>query len=400
MGPRFTLLLAALADCLCLARPCIICDPFVVAALKTLEQSYLPGHLAPEHHQNVMKRVEQAVKDFKDLPLNKDTYVGAVDEDTLEQASWSFLKDLKRITDSDVKGELFVKELFWMLRLQKDIFATLATRFQKEVFCPNQCGTMLQTLIWCNKCEKQVHSCRKSMDCGERRIEVHRMEDMVLDCQLSWHHASEGLTEYSFYKVWGNSSETLMSKGREPYMTKTMVGPEDAGNYRCELGTINAGPATIIHFRVIGQSEVLEKWHLGWQNLWMCRLPFGSPLSVLPQRPLEEKPEEETPGQVISGTPESIITIAHQPKPSGNLRHRLLILLILGFVVLVASIIASVLHFRKARAKSKSSSLDIKSSQTEFKSSELERPSFQVEPELQLESGTEDTEEKAEESES
>ncbi|XP_038169432.1 izumo sperm-egg fusion protein 1 isoform X5 [Arvicola amphibius] len=252
MGPRFTLLLAALADCLCPARPCIMCDPFVVAALKTLEQSYLPSHLAPEHHENVMKRLEQAVNDFKDLPLNQATYVGAVDEDTLEQASWSFLKDLKRITDSDVKGELFIKELFWMLRLQKDIFATLATRFQKEVYCPNQCGTMLQTLVWCNRCEKQVHTCRKSMDCGERRIEVHRLEDMVLDCQLSWHHASEGLTDYSFYKVWGNNSETLLSKGKDPYLTKSMVGPEDAGYYRCELGTINAGPATIIHFRVIG----------------------------------------------------------------------------------------------------------------------------------------------------
>ncbi|XP_049977283.1 izumo sperm-egg fusion protein 1 isoform X6 [Alexandromys fortis] len=252
MGPRFTLLLAALAYCLCPARPCIMCDPFVVAALKTLEQSYLPTHLAPEHHENVMKRVEQAVNDFKDLPLNQATYVGAVDEDTLEQASWSFLKDLKRITDSDVKGELFIKELFWMLRLQKDIFATLATRFQKEVYCPNQCGTMLQTLVWCNRCEKQVHTCRKSMDCGERRIEVHRLEDMVLDCQLSWHHASEGLTDYSFYKVWGNNSETLLSKGKDPYLTKSMVGPEDAGYYRCELGTINAGPATIIHFRVIG----------------------------------------------------------------------------------------------------------------------------------------------------
>lgn len=55
-----------------------MCDPFVVAALKTLEQSYLPSHLAPEHHENVMKRVEQAVKDFKDLPLNQATYVGAV----------------------------------------------------------------------------------------------------------------------------------------------------------------------------------------------------------------------------------------------------------------------------------------------------------------------------------
>lgn len=81
-----------------------------------------------------------------------------------------------------------------MLRLQKDIFATLVARFQKE-------GTMSQTLIWCNKCEKQMHFCRKSMDCGERQIEVHRLEDMVLDCQLSWHHASEGLTDYSFYRV-------------------------------------------------------------------------------------------------------------------------------------------------------------------------------------------------------
>ncbi|KAM7330860.1 hypothetical protein ACRRTK_010049 [Alexandromys fortis] len=232
MGPRFTLLLAALAYCLCPARPCIMCDPFVVAALKTLEQSYLPTHLAPEHHENVMKRVEQAVNDFKDLPLNQATYVGAV----------------------------------------------------------------------------------------ERRIEVHRLEDMVLDCQLSWHHASEGLTDYSFYKVWGNNSETLLSKGKDPYLTKSMVGPEDAGYYRCELGTINAGPATIIHFRVI----------------------------VLPQRTFEEKPatniitqEVEAPGQVTAENPEPIITISHYPKPERNLKHRLLILLVLGFVVLVASVIAS-----------------------------------------------------------
>lgn len=50
-----------------------------------------------------------------------------------------------------------------------------------------------------------------------------------------------------------------MSKGKEPYLTKTMVGPEDAGNYRCELDTINAGPATIIYYHVTGQSG-------GWES--------------------------------------------------------------------------------------------------------------------------------------
>ncbi|XP_029425178.1 izumo sperm-egg fusion protein 1 isoform X2 [Nannospalax galili] len=343
MGPRFTLFLVALAHCLCPARLCIICDPFVVAALKTLEQSYLPGHLAPELHENVMKRVEQAVEDFKDLPLNHDTYVGAVDEDTLEQASWSFLKDLKRITDSNVKGELFVKELFWMLRLQKDIFASLATRFQKE-------GTMLQTLIWCNRCEKQVHACRKSMDCGERLVEVHRMEDMLLDCQLSWHHASEGLTDYSFYRVWGNSTEILLAKGKEPYLTKTSVSSEDAGNYRCELGTISSGPATIIHFHV----------------------------TVLPLRILEEKPAPNviTQEEIEMSEPselEPVTTMIQYTKPQKNLKHRLLVLLILGVIILGASIIASILHFRKARTKSKTSSLDIKSSRVEIKSSGLDR---------------------------
>lgn len=77
-------------------------------------------------------------------------------------------------------------------------------------------------------------------------------------------------------------------------------------------------------------------------------LPFGSPLSVLPQRTFEEKPatniitqEVEAPGQVTAENPEPIITISHYPKPERNLKHRLLILLVLGFVVLVASVIAS-----------------------------------------------------------
>ncbi|XP_052018950.1 izumo sperm-egg fusion protein 1 isoform X2 [Apodemus sylvaticus] len=352
-----------------------------------------------------MKKVEEDVRSFKDLPINKDTFLGVVDEDTLEQASWSFLKDLKRITDSDVKGELFSKELLWMIHLQKDIFATLAARFQKEVFCPNQCGTMSQTLIWCNICEKHMYFCRKSIDCGERQIEVHRFEDMVLNCQLSWHHASEGLTDYSFYRVWGNSSETLMSKGKEPYLTKTMVGPEDAGNYRCVLGTVNAGPATIIYYHVTVLPPRAEE-EKPPPNIVTQEEP-ETPVQVTTQPPESEpEPEPEPEPESAEPEPEPEPEPEHQPEqeqqpepepqpesqpepdlepepqpqpepeltptvsphPEKKLKNRLLILLILGFVFLVTSIIVSVLHFRKYRAKAKSSSAAPKPSSTDFKS--------------------------------
>ncbi|XP_057349215.1 izumo sperm-egg fusion protein 1 isoform X5 [Manis pentadactyla] len=252
MRPRLPLLVAALAGCLLPAQGCIMCDPKALKALKSLENDYLPGHLEAKHHQNVMKRVQEALQNFEELPIDENSYVGVIDEPTLEKVSWSFLKDLKRITDSDVKGELFVKELFWMLHQEKDTFARHVAQFQREAFCPNKCGMMLQSLIWCSNCEKQVHACQKSKDCGERRVEVRAMEDLILDCELNWHKASEGLTDYSFYRVWSNNSETLMSKGKEPTLTKPLVGQEDEGTYRCELGSVKGGLATVIHFHVTG----------------------------------------------------------------------------------------------------------------------------------------------------
>ncbi|XP_074225393.1 izumo sperm-egg fusion protein 1 isoform X2 [Camelus bactrianus] len=247
MGQRWLpLLVVALTACLLPAWGCVMCDPKVVEALNSLETDYLPGHLEAKDHKNLMIRVKEAVEDFKNLPIDEDSYMGVVDKPTLEKASWSLLKDMKRVTDSDVKGQLFVKELLWMLHLAKDTFASYAAQFQKE-------GLMLQPLIWCSTCQEQVHACRKSLDCGERKVEVHQMEDMILDCELNWHKISQGLTDYSFYRVWGNNSETLMSKGIQPTLTKIMVSPEDAGIYRCELGSVKSSPATIIHFRVTGQ---------------------------------------------------------------------------------------------------------------------------------------------------
>ncbi|XP_032469633.1 izumo sperm-egg fusion protein 1 isoform X7 [Phocoena sinus] len=317
MGPwRLPLLVAALAGCLLPARGCVMCDPNVVEALKSLETDYLPGHLEAKHHENVMERVKQAVEAFKDLPIDEDSYMGVVDEATLQKAAWSLLKDLKRIMDSDVKGELFVKELFWTLHLAK-------------AFCPNKCGLMLQPLIWCSTCQKQVHSCRKSSNCGERKVKVHQMEDMILDCELNWHKISQGLTDYSFYRVWGNNSETLMSKGKEPTLTKTMVRPKDAGTYRCELGSVQSSPATIIYFHV----------------------------TVLPKRIVEEIPSPNTEtkdevalGEVTLDRPQTATTLQSQsPKPEKVLRSRLVGLLIWGFVVLIASVATVILLSRSGK---------------------------------------------------
>ncbi|XP_059987809.1 izumo sperm-egg fusion protein 1 isoform X9 [Lagenorhynchus albirostris] len=267
MGPwRLPLLVAALAGCLLPARGCVMCDPNVVEALNSLETDYLPGHLEAKHHKNVMKRVKQAVEAFKDLPIDEDSYMGVVDEATLEKAAWSLLKDLKRITDSDVK---------------------------------------------------------------ERKVKVHQMEDMILDCELNWHKLSQGLTDYSFYRVWGNNSETLMSKGKEPTLTKTMVRPKDAGTYRCELGSVQSSPATIIYFRV----------------------------TVLPKRIVEEIPspnteteDEVAPGEVTLDRPRTATTLQSQsPKPEKVLRSRLAGLLIWGFVVLIASVATVILLSRSGK---------------------------------------------------
>ena len=75
MGPQVALLVAALAGCLLRARSCVICDPRVVAALDALEKEYLPTHLAPDRHRQVMERIRETVRDFGDLPYLEDTFM-------------------------------------------------------------------------------------------------------------------------------------------------------------------------------------------------------------------------------------------------------------------------------------------------------------------------------------
>ncbi|CAK7301828.1 Izumo sperm-egg fusion protein 1 [Vulpes lagopus] len=247
MSPQLPLLVAALAGCLLPARGCVTCDAKVVEALYHFEMEYLPSR--GQELQGVLDRIKYLLKDFRKIPDLNDQHLGVVDSPTLKKLSMDFLKNLKRITNSEEQGEAFLSQIFWMLIKQKASILTTITQFQKKGFCPNKCGQMLQTLIWCHNCLKRIHTCRKPIDCGVHEVVVHELEDLVLDCELSWHRISAGVNNYTFYRVLGSNS-LLLSVGKEPTLTKTMVRLEDAGTYRCELANMKTSRAGVTHFHV------------------------------------------------------------------------------------------------------------------------------------------------------
>ncbi|XP_040313563.1 izumo sperm-egg fusion protein 1 isoform X15 [Herpailurus yagouaroundi] len=331
MGPQVALLVAALAGCLLPARSCVTCDPRVVAALDALEKEYLPTHLAPERHREVMEKIRQTVRNFRDLPDLEDTFLGVIDEATMETSVLSFLRSVRLIRNSGVADDTLEKEFSEMLTREKESFRSYVVRFQRE-------GTMLQLLLWCHICRKHLYLCRKSTDCGVRQINVHEKEDLVLDCELNWHKLSEGLTNYSFYRVWGSNSETLVYKGKRPTLTKPLVGPEDAGTYRCELGTERHGPSTIIHFEVtvLPQRIIVET---------------TSKSSTFVTQPSMFVTRSSTSGTLAEIWHDLSLTVgrAEYLKLENRLRGRLIGLLIWGFVVLIIGILTVVLCFRPGK---------------------------------------------------
>nr|XP_060484788.1 izumo sperm-egg fusion protein 1-like isoform X3 [Panthera onca] len=302
MGPQVALLVAALAGCLLPARSCVTCDRRVVAALDSFDKEYLPTHLAPERHREVMRTIKATVGNFTKLPNLQRSFIGVIDEATMETSVLSFLRSVKYITNRGLRG------------------------------------TMLQLLLWCHICRKHLYLCRKSTDCGVRQINVHEKEDLVLDCELDWHKLSEGLTNYSFYRVWGSNSETLVYKGKRPTLTKPLVGPEDAGTYRCELGTERHGPSTVIHFEVtvLPQRIIVET---------------TSKSSTFVTQPSMSVTQSSTSGTLAEIGHDLSLTLGRveYPKLENKLRGRLIGLLIWGFVVLIIGILTAVLCFRPGK---------------------------------------------------
>ncbi|XP_047384101.1 izumo sperm-egg fusion protein 1-like isoform X2 [Sciurus carolinensis] len=338
MGPYFAPPLAALTCCLLPAGCCVICDSEVLAALKSLKTDFLPNFLNPEEVKHMYDTIVRTVKGFSDLPYNKKSYVGAIDEKTYRIVTKSFLKSLKNITDSRIKGKQSLEKLNEMFRNEKVTFAFHAAQFQRL-------GLMLQKLIWCDYCNFQIHKCSKPVDCGGRNLEIHELEELNLNCHLDWHDNAYGLADYTFYRVWENNSETELHKGKDPVLNKPSVSLRDAGNYRCVLrNTLFGTPSSIIRFHVTVFPRDLEEWK-----------PSGD---FAQNQPNKEEEEEETP----SPTEAEPIDTTTQPLEIQNmLQGRINGLLICFSIILIAALIFWLLTRKKKKTKSRSSRASISS---------------------------------------
>ncbi|XP_041601641.1 izumo sperm-egg fusion protein 1 isoform X4 [Vulpes lagopus] len=194
-------------------------------------------------------------------------------------------------------------------------------------------GQMLQTLIWCHNCLKRIHTCRKPIDCGVHEVVVHELEDLVLDCELSWHRISAGVNNYTFYRVLGSNS-LLLSVGKEPTLTKTMVRLEDAGTYRCELANMKTSRAGVTHFHV----RVLPQRAGG--AVW------SSPTTTTTAT---TEYEFSTDWDLSLLFPTALANPSECPKSEDILRGRLIGLLLWGLLVLLIAFVTAILCFRPGK---------------------------------------------------
>ncbi|XP_005534145.1 PREDICTED: izumo sperm-egg fusion protein 1 [Pseudopodoces humilis] len=242
---------------------CVLCDPAAGAALGELLGPFLAR--AMPHEPGMRDRlgtlVLRGVLGLARLPRDPQSFMGVIDQSTLDEASLQFRRTLARVMAQDIQDQRIYQEMLWAMREIKEDFEQIMKRFQSQVYCPNKCGRMEVLWIECIFCNLTHFACNRGMDCGERQLWVEEGQDLVLDCALPWHGASHGAKTYSFYRGPASSgggpephrrppqtrgaaaeepprpppAERLLRSGPDPVLVWKEAAAAAGGRYRCQM---------------------------------------------------------------------------------------------------------------------------------------------------------------------
>ncbi|XP_044303634.1 izumo sperm-egg fusion protein 1 [Varanus komodoensis] len=238
------------------SHSCLKCSWDAMAVLREFKDRYLETKLRrdPELKTKLDSLLDNTVETLSYQPIDLEKYMGVIDEFTLGKLTTYFKRFVNQIIENDFEDGQLYNEVSQGIQRLLDTFKDLMPKFTK-IYCSNECGRMLYTLISCYSCKTNQHSCYKNIQCGERRMQVELDEDLILDCALTWHKQSHGVKRYNFYRV-VNGKKQLLASGPDPFLVKKEANINDTGSYQCEMLAPDGFPASQLDFQVVVLTSV------------------------------------------------------------------------------------------------------------------------------------------------
>nr|XP_056720224.1 izumo sperm-egg fusion protein 1 [Euleptes europaea] len=232
------------------SQGCLKCSPEAMQILNEIKGPYLDGKLRgdPELRAKLNKLLESTIENLSSHPIKVGTYMGVIDETTLQQLASYFKRSMNRIMENQFDGGQLFNEITWGLQDLVGAFEQLLAKFLK-FYCSNECGRMVYVFMNCYSCNTHVYSCNKNINCGERKLKVETDEDLILDCALRWHRYSQDVKNYVFYRIVGGK-EQVMTSTMDSFLVKKEANANDTGRYRCKMMGSTGYSNSVLDFQV------------------------------------------------------------------------------------------------------------------------------------------------------
>ncbi|XP_071276448.1 izumo sperm-egg fusion protein 1-like [Agelaius tricolor] len=141
------------------AGGCVLCDPAAGAALGQLLGPFLERALPaePAARGRLGTLVLRGVLGLARLPRDPRSFMGVIDQATLEEASSNFRRTLSRVMAQEPQDQQIYQELLWAMREIKEDFERLMKRFQSQGGTPKRPKNTPKSPLGTPKIPPEIH---------------------------------------------------------------------------------------------------------------------------------------------------------------------------------------------------------------------------------------------------